>query len=389
MRILLINVVCGIRSTGRICTDLAVALEMQGHEVKIAYGREEVPEKFQKFAERIGTSFDVKIHGIKARLTDGCGYGSKRATKKFIEWVKDYNPDVIHLHNLHGYYINLEELFDYLCTCGKKIIWTLHDCWAFTGHAAYCETANCEKWITGCHDCPKISDYPSSLVDHSKDNWEYKRLLLSNVPNMTIVTPSEWLANLVKKSFLSHYPVIVIHNGIDTSVFKPIKSNIKQDLGIENKEMILGVAAEWNKRKGLLDFIKLGSILPDNYKIVLVGLSKKQMKRLPKEIIGIERTDTVHKLAELYSAANVFVNPTYEENYPATNLEAISCGTPVITYKTGGSPESAQDYGMVISKGNIKELRDCIISINKIDNTFPDYNSTKTAIEYMELYGCL
>lgn len=357
MKVLMINVVCGIRSTGRICTDLATALEAQGHEVKIAYGREEVPEKFQKYAVRLGSDLDVKLHGVKARLFDGCGWGSKRATKKFITWVKEYNPDIIHLHNIHGYYINVEVLFNYLRTCGKKIIWTLHDCWAFTGHAPYCEGANCERWKTGCHDCPKLNEYPVSLMDRSKENWERKRTLFTKIPNLTLVTPSKWLANLVKQSYMTEYPVIVIHNGIDTTVFKPVDStDIRKKLGIRQKKVILGVASIWDARKGLEDFIKLNELLTDEYIIILVGLSGEQVEKLPEGMIGIRRTDSVHELVQLYSMADVFVNPTYEDNYPTTNIEAIACGTPVITYDTGGSGESARLYGSVISKGDVNKI---------------------------------
>lgn len=356
MRILMINVVCGIRSTGRICTDLATELKNYGHEVKIAYGRENVPEQFQSFAIKIGTDVDVKIHGLKARLFDGCGFGSKKATEKFVEWIKEYNPDVIHLHNLHGYYINIEVLFSYLRTCGKKIIWTLHDCWAFTGHAAYCESVNCEKWKNGCYDCSKKFDYPASLIDNCKKNWNMKKNIFIGIPNLQIVTPSQWLADILKNSFLSEYEVSVINNGIDTDVFKPTESDIKKKLGIKNKKIILGVAALWEQRKGLLDFYELAEKIDDNYKIVLVGLSKKQIKKLPNKIIGIGRTNSVQELAELYSSADFYVNPTYEDNYPTTNLEAIACGTQVITYDTGGSPESAGNNAIVVKCGHVDDL---------------------------------
>ena len=356
----MINVVCGIRSTGRICTDLATALEAQGHEVKIAYGRESVPEEFQKFAFKIGTDFDVKVHGLKARLFDECGFGSKKASQLFIEWVKRYDPDIIHLHNIHGYYINIEVLFDYLRVCGKKIIWTLHDCWAFTGHAAYCEYSNCDRWIEGCHDCPKKNDYPKSLIDGSKSNWKRKQELFCGIPRMMLITPSTWLSNLITESFLKDYPVAVINNGVDIDVFKPSPSDIKNKLGIKEKFVILGVAALWEDRKGLTDFIMLSSLLSTDYRIVLVGLSKQQIRTLPKEIIGIERTNSKAELAELYTMADVYVNPTYEDNYPTTNLEAIACGTPVITYNSGGSGESAAKYGIIVSKGDVFGLKDAI-----------------------------
>lgn len=360
MKVLMINVVCGIRSTGRICTDLAAALESRGHEVRIAYGREEVPEKYRKYAVRIGNNNDVNLHAVKARMLDASGFGSKSATLKFIRWVQAYDPDVIHLHNIHGYYINIEVLFEYLKTCNKKIIWTLHDCWPFTGHAAYCEASGCERWITGCHDCPNIRDYPLSLFDRSKNNWARKKELFLNIPHMIIVTPSVWLADLVKKSFLEEYRVVTVHNGIDTSVFSKKKSDDQETNRKNNKKIVLGVAAKWDKRKGLDDFIKLSQLLSDEYQIVLVGVSDEEQKNLPETIRAIRRTNSTEELARLYSSAYVYVNPTYEDNYPTTNLEAIACGTPVITYRTGGSPESAELYGCSVPKGAIKEIAEKI-----------------------------
>ena len=280
MKVLMINVVCGIRSTGRICTDLAVELEKQGHEVKIAYGRENVPKQFQKYAVRIGTDLDVKLHGIKARLLDGAGFGSKNATVKFIRWIKEYDPDVIHLNNIHGYYINIEVLFKYLRICGKKIIWTLHDCWSFTGHSAYCDAVQCERWVQGCYKCPQRKEYPKSIIDASRGNWIKKKKIFSDIPNMTIITPSNWLAELVKKSFLGKYPVEVIHNGIDTNQFKPLKNDFREVYHLEDKFIVLGIATVWNDMKGYSDFIKLASMLDDFYKIVMVGLTEEQIEKL-------------------------------------------------------------------------------------------------------------
>lgn len=356
MKILMINVVCGIRSTGRICTDLADALTERGHEVKIAYGREAVPEKYQKYAVRIGSDFDVKLHGVKARLFDQTGFGSAKATRKFIEWVKEYDPDVIHLHNIHGYYINIEILFDYLKTCGKRIHWTLHDCWAFTGHCSHFTYVKCDSWKTGCKNCPQKKEYPSSILfDNSKQNWIKKKELFTGIPNMTIITPSEWLAGLVKESYLKEYPVTVINNGIDTDVFQPTPSDFRQRYHLEDKTILLGVASTWNDRKGFGDFIKLSEILDDSYKIVLVGLSDKQMKLIPQNILGITRTNSTKELAQIYTAADVFLNLTYEDNYPTVNLEAQACGTPVITYDTGGSVESVPEKN-IIQKGSLSSV---------------------------------
>lgn len=375
MKILMINVVCGIRSTGRICTDLAAELEKQGHEVKIAYGREKVPEQFHKYAVRVGTDLDVYMHALKSRLFDSVGFESKRVTKKFVSWIREYDPDVIHLHNLHGYYINVEILFQYLKECGKKIIWTLHDCWAFTGHCTHFDYIGCDKWKKNCTHCPQKKEYPAScLKDNSYYNFRRKKDVFQNIPNMTLVTPSNWLKTLISQSFLRKYPVNVIHNGIDTSIFKPvdysIKERLRQEFGILNKTIILGVASVWNRRKGLDAFVALSKLLPENYQIVLIGVYKKQAKKLPDNIITIARTNNTEELAAWYSTADIFVNPTLEDNYPTVNLEAIACGTPVITFDTGGSPESAVFYGRVVKKGNLKMLLESINDNEEIERNY-------------------
>lgn len=361
MKILMINVVCGIRSTGRICTDLATALEAQGHEVKIAYGRENVPEQFQKYAVRIGTDLDVKLHGVRARLLDGAGFGSKRATEKFIEWVKEYDPDVIHLHNIHGYYINVEVLFNYLRESGKKVIWTLHDCWAFTGHTAYCDAINCDRWISGCDHCPLRKEYPFSLIDRSRHNWIKKRKIFSGVSDMIIVTPSKWLSGCVRKSFLGSYPVEIIHNGIDTSQFQPVESDFRKRHNLGGKFVLLGVATSWQEMKGFSDFLKIADVLEEDYKVVLVGLTKKQLMNLPSNVLGIERTANIKELVEIYTAVDLFLNLSYCENYPTVNLESIACGTRVLTYRTGGSSEIVEEYdGIIVEQGDISAVLDAI-----------------------------
>ncbi len=342
MKILLINSVCGIGSTGRICTDLAQQFEKESHTVKIAYGRSAtVPEKFQKYAVRIGTDFDVKLHALQTRLFDTHGFGSKRATKKFLAWAEEYNPDLVWLHNIHGYYINVEMLFDWIKSRpNMQVKWTLHDCWAFTGHCSYFTLANCDKWRVRCAHCPQLRRYPASYRDNSAGNFDRKKAAFTGVKNMTLITPSKWLANLVKQSFLKDYSVEVVYNTIDKTIFKPTPSDFRQRYGLENKKMILGVASVWDERKGLNDFIKLAGMLDDTYAIVLVGLTDKQIKSLPKNCLGIQRTNNPHELAAIYTAADVFFNPTYEDNYPTVNLEAQACGTSVITYDTGGARET-------------------------------------------------
>lgn len=385
MKVLLINSVCGIRSTGRICTDIAEMLEKQGHECKIAYGRETVPQKYQKFAVKIGNEINVKIHALQSRFFDNSGFGSKITTLKFIEWVKEYDPDVIHLHNLHGYYLNIEILFSYLKTCGKKIIWTLHDCWSFTGHCAYFDFVDCKKWRKGCFDCPEKKAYPSSLIlDRSNKNFFKKKNIFTNIPNMTVVTPSNWLKGLVKQSFLQDYPIKVINNGVDTSIFKATKTKILEKYGLVNKRIILGVASVWDRRKGLDYFIQLSKFLDDTFAIVVIGLNEAQIKELPNNILGIKRTESETELAQWYSAADIYINPTLEDNYPTTNLEAISCGTPVITFNTGGSGESATLFGKVI-ECDLAALVDAVKD-NKFIRKSMDFSLDKMIDNYIRLY---
>lgn len=387
MKILIVNVVCGIRSTGRICTDLATALDAQGHEVKIAYGREDVPEQFKKYAVKIGSDFDVKLHGLKARLFDAVGFGSKLTTEKFIKWVEVYNPDIIHLHNIHGYYINIEILFSYLKVCGKRIIWTLHDCWSFTGHCTYFDYVGCDKWKFGCHDCPVKSEYPARIgPDRSKYNYQIKKKLFTGIANLTLVTPSIWLSKLLADSYMNGYPVQVIHNGVDTDIFRPIIDAVKYKSDLFDRKIILGVAAVWDRRKGLDVFVKLASYLDNSYQIILVGLNKGQIRDLPDNIIGIEKTNNVQELVELYSLASVFVNPTFEDNYPTTNIEAIACGTPVITFNTGGSPESAEMFGITVEKNDITQLVSAIEHIDRILPRDVDIDNKHTIHKYVELY---
>lgn len=363
MKVLMINSVCGIRSTGRICTDLAEELEKQGHECKIAYGRETVPDKYKQYAIKIGNSLSVKIDALKTRIFDNAGFNSTLATKKFIKWVKEYDPDVIHLHNLHGYYINVKVLFDYLKKCGKKIIWTFHDCWPFTGHCTHFENVGCNKWQKRCYNCSQKKEYPKSMLfSNAKSNYYRKKQTFTNVPNLTIVTTSKWLTNLVNASFLNEYNSQEITNGIDVTAYKQKKGSFKQRYKLNGKKIVLGAASSWTKEKGLYDFYKLSKTLSEDFKVVLIGLTKQQLKSLPCEILGVERTNSIQELIEIYSEASVFVNPTYNDTYPTVNLEAQACGTPVVTYKTGGSPESVPNSN-VIEKGNIEALRSRIIEV--------------------------
>lgn len=297
---------------------------------------------------RFATDAEVRLDALQTRLDGKAGFHSKAATRRFLERLDEINPDVVHLHNLHGYYVNIEMLFEWLAAHDCKVEWTLHDCWAFTGHCAYFTYAKCAQWKTHCayfeERCPQLVTYPKTYSKASCAwNFDQKKRLFNLVPaeRMKLITPSQWLANLVGESFLSKYPVEVRHNTIDTSVFKPTPSDFRERYGIGDRFMILGVASPWTERKGLADFVRLaGELDSERYAIVLVGLSGKQVKEIPAGIVGLTRTDSREELAGIYSTADVFFNPTVEDNYPTVNLEAEACGTPVVTYDTGGCRET-------------------------------------------------
>lgn len=308
-------------------------------------GRDAEDEHEMRFA----SDLEVKADVLQTRLDGKAGFHSKAATKCLLARLDEINPDVVHLHNLHGYYLNVEMLFEWLAEHDCKVEWTLHDCWAFTGHCAYFTYVKCAQWKSHCayaKPCQQLGTYPKTYSKASCSwNFEQKKRLFNLVPadRMKLITPSQWLADLVGESFLAKYPVEVRHNTIDTSVFKPTPSDFRERYGIGDRFMILGVASPWTERKGLADFVRLaGELDSEKYAVVLVGLSKNQVKEMPAGIVGLGRTDSSQKLAGIYSTADVFFNPTTEDNFPTVNLEAEACGTPVVTYDTGGCAETLQ-----------------------------------------------
>ncbi len=490
MRILIINSVCGIRSTGRIAADIAEEYMQRGWEAVLAYGREEAPEKWRGIAHRITGRIGNRIAGVKARLFDNEGFNSRRETRRFLKWADEWRPDVLWLHNLHGYYINIELLFRWIKSRpDMEVKWTLHDCWAFTGHCSHFTYVHCYKWeaapeggegrqdgecsafgqdarlntasqnggnlaeirstlgcrncgaapegdgrsaegrsapgwqegeTLGCRKCPQKGEYPASfLLDRSRRNYARKAALFTGVRRMTIITPSRWLGDLVKRSFLREYPVEVRHNTIDTASFKPTPSGFRAGYGLEDKKIVLGVASAWGPRKGLQDFVKLSGMLsPDRYKIVLVGLTEKEVRTLPDvdfvphlkdggadaaapcassaqseyaelaesvttspsrersaqtirlqkgRILAIGRTDSKTELAEIYTAADVFVNPSREETFGLTTLEAVCCGTHAIVYKDTACEEVALELGKdrasVVPNGDVDALAARIVEV--------------------------
>lgn len=368
MKYLFINSVAGFGSTGRIAAETCRELMAQGHECVLAFGREkancdDVP------TVQIGTGLDFKLHAVRNRLLDDQGFGSRAATRRFLAWVRQYDPDVIWLHNVHGYYIHIGELFGYLRTCGKRIFWTLHDCWSFTGHCAYFDFAGCGRWKTGCHHCPQKGSYPKScLVDNSRRNFEKKKAFFTGIPDLTLIVPSHWLESRVKESFLKDYPVEVRYNTVNTDIFKPTPSDFRREHGLENRKIILGVASVWDERKGLKDFVALSRLLDENYRIVLVGLTPEQIQSLPPNILGLPRTNSMEALAQAYSAADVLVNPSTEETFGMTVMEALSCGTPSIVYQGTACEELVNRFGGIAVPREAEHLRYAIQTLTKEEN---------------------
>lgn len=359
MRLLQIDSCLGVGSTGRITESITKLAQSQRWECFIIHGARYVKHPSCMKDIQTVSKLGEYLHYAESLIFDNHGLASRRATKRVVEEIKRLKPDVIQLHCVHGYYLNYKILFEYLNTTSIPIVWTFHDCWAFTGHCAHFVRAGCEKWKTGCYDCLLKGDYPKSFNDRSCKNYNLKRHLFCSNKSLHIVAVSDWLNSLVKMSFLKDKKTIVIKNGVDLNVFKPY-NNKKED-----KFRILGVSGVWTIDKGLYDFYKLRDSLDKNhFEIVLVGLTKEQVKELPDGIIGIEHTESAQELAELYSTSTVFVNPTYADTFPTVNIEALACGTPVITYRTGGSPEAVTEAtGWVVEQGDVDGIREIIMGV--------------------------
>lgn len=352
-------------STGRIMFQIADTVKaMGGVAYTSASFTKSRGENFPDTYYRIGGAVGKTEHIILAKLTGRHGCYSHFATHKLIEKIKQIKPDIIHLHNIHGWYLNWKMLFNYLKNADIPVVWTLHDCWSFTGHCPHFMAVECEKWKTGCYECPLYKLYPGCFFDDSEKQYVLKRNCFTGVPNITVVTPSQWLMDLVKQSYLKDYDTVVVNNGIDLTKFKPRISRFREKYGLVDKTVLLGVAFDWSTRKGIDDFKRLAEELPKEYAIVLVGVSATVAKELPGRIIAIACTQDQEGLAEIYSAADLFVNPTLEDNFPTVNLEALACGTPVITYRTGGSSEClTEKCGKVVPYKNYEALRNAILEM--------------------------
>lgn len=392
---------CG--APGRIVEQIGLLAQSKGWDCYVAHGLKYFnPSRLKPIS--VETDLGEKWHTVKSLLLDNHGLNSTFATENLVEKLRTIEPNVVHLHNLHGYFLNYKVLFDYLKEINVPIVWTLHDCWAFTGHCAHFDFIGCEKWKYGCENCPAKKSYPRSfLLSQSSRNYQIKKESFTGVEqNITLVPVSNWIESFLNDSFLKNCNIHTIYNGVDINLFTPssvaVKQKLVEKLQLQGKFVVMGCAAPWHDKKGYTDFYMLRSSLPNNIAVVMIGLSPKQKVQAEKAgIIGVMRTESQSELASFYSMADVFINPTYEDNFPTTNLEALACGTPVITYQTGGSPEAIDDNtGLVVPRGNVSALKEAINTIHlrgKFNYTMACreravrmYNKQERFEEYIRIY---
>ena len=385
MHVFFINTIYGGGSTGRIVRDLGEMLEQNGHTYTVAYGRGN--HSADPHGYRIGSDSSMYAHALLTRVTDRTGFYSSIATKKLIERIQEEKPDIVHLHNLHGYYLNVEVLFSFLKNeYTGKVIWTLHDCWAFTGHCTHFDFIGCEKWKTKCSHCPQKTRYPASYVfDQSTTNYLRKKTAFTGLKNLSIVTPSAWLKGKVEQSFLSEYDIKVIHNGIDLDVFHYAPSETEKD-----KKILLNVTDGYDERKGIKDLLKLSEELPEEYLIRIVGVDASA-KEYHGKVEILPRTSNTEELCRMYQESDLFLNPTYEDTFPTVNMEAAACGLPVITYNSGGCPETIDSKcGVVVNRGDIHGLKKAILSSNFDRKICAEqgkrFDKNKAYMEYLSYY---
>lgn len=395
-------------STGKIMQEIGELAMSRGWESWIAYSRGRdgfKPELCKSKLLPVGSRLSVALHGLETRLFDRHGLGSRLATRRFVKELRRLDPDIIHIHNIHGYFLNYKILFRYLAECGKPVIWTVHDCWLYTGHCYHYASAGCDKWQTACRQCPQKRAFPSSLLlDRSAVNFRDKKEAFLSVPKgkFLIVTVSEWMKAEMSRSFLKDSRFRVIHNGIDTDAFSPQGDReVRSRYGLGDRTVILGLASIWLREKGFDDLVKMASGLRTDEVLVMVGgMSPEQKSSLPEGVVSVSRTENVQQLAALYSAAVAFVNPTWQDNYPTVNLEAISCGTPVVTYRTGGSVESVTPgTGFVVEQGDVDGLLACVRRVEALgkasfshacrDYALKHFRKQDRYAEYLALYKSL
>ena len=355
MKVLQINSVCGTGSTGKLAVQISNYLNNQGIDNYIAYGfgRSDRPNTF-----KVGNMADAHLHSFLSRKLCLQGYGSWFATGALIHYIKKIRPTIIHLHNIHGHYLNFPRLFRALAKCDCDVVWTFHDCWPMTGKCTHFVQANCQKWQVQCQNCCQLATYPDSAYDRSFKNHRDKKRYFLMPERLHIVAVSRWLKEVAEASFFVGRDIRYIYNGVDLDVFRPMPSDIREKLGVGSKFMLLGVASPWNSNKRYDQMLELAQRLDEDSVMVLVGVSEAQKATLPAKVIGITRTEDQQQLAQIYTAADVLVNLSAEETFGLVVAEAQACGTPAIVLNSTACPEVVSpETGIVISaKANLAEL---------------------------------
>jgi len=399
-KLLQINV-CSNLSTGRIAEDIASVAKQDGWDCYLAYGRGTEPKENKGL--RIGSQFDLYEHVLESRLLDWHGRGSRRATKAFLKQVEQLQPDVIHLHNIDGYYLNLQQLFDFLGRKQIPVVWTVHSCWPFTGHCAHFAPAHCEKWKTQCHDCPLVQTYPKSWwADRSRKNYAEKKRLFNQPAQMLLTPVSKWLCGLLKESFLQKYPTEVIYNGVDLNTFSPKPQSetaaLRQRYSLQDQFVLLGVASTWTEQKGLSHYVELSKRLPAGMRMVLIGLNDKQIEAMPANVLGLRRTSSIDELVAFYSAADVVLNLSEAETFGLTTAEGMACGTPSVVFNTTASPELITPAtGAVAPMGDLAAVMQAVEQIRANgkaaystacrQRAVEHFDKTKNFQRYVEIYN--
>ena len=359
--LLQINATCNWGSTGHIAEQIAAYAKTKGWGCYLAHGARYINDSAMN-TYMVGSKTDNLLHVAKSMLLGQHGLGSKSVTLEFVKYIDYIGPDVIHLHNIHGYYLNYQILFEYLKRSGVPVVWTFHDCWPMTGQCTHFVSVGCEKWkeTNGCHHCPLLGESYKTYVDRSNKNWHLKKELFASLDNLIIVPVSHWLEGIVKESYFKNKHIQTIHNGVDTDVFVPLPDNSYslEKYSLYDTQYVMGVSTDWSDKKGFSDYCKLSSQMPSGVKIVLLGLDEEKCRiALQYGIIGLKRTDNVDELVQLYNGASIIMSLSYEETFGLTTVEGFACGVPGIVYNATASPELVSpETGIVVEPGNLEEV---------------------------------
>lgn len=402
MIVLQINIESNYGSTGRIVEGIGRLAQSQGIETHVAYSRGANPSRLN--THHIGNKLSQGLHLVRTRVFGDHLKGSGFSTKQLIKLIEKLDPNIVHIHQVHGYYLHVPILFKYLRKSDRKIVWTLHDCWSYTGHCSYYTKIGCQKWLKECHNCPQFSGYPKSyFFDRSKEEFNLKKELFASMQNLHLVAISDWLKEEVSKSILAELPISVIKNGVDLEIFKPIKFNKeleKKKRGITSKNVVIATGTTWNSSKGLEDYKKLGAKLPNNTTLLLVGIPTYLQVGFPNSTICIERTESKEELSLLYNIADVVLSLSYQESFGLTIPEGLACGTPGVAYRNTALKEHISEHtGKLVMTGNIQEASQAIAEVIEVGKSamseacisfcHKNYNLKNNYQNYLSLYSQL